>query len=198
MTEREKIVWLNAAAPLAELAHRRSVTCGPEIQTQEIAQMLSRAHAGAVVAVSPDRVPLGLITSAELCEHVASGNSTTGAPATALMNRQFRTALPGLRPANYLIEMMRGRCRLLAITEDGTAASPLRGVVTDTDLTLDCGRNPTVLVIETLEAETVADLSHLRARTELFLTEGLAGPSAVDWCSQMLAEVNDVLVESSA
>jgi CBS domain-containing protein len=122
-------------------------------------------------------------------------SSDTGARAESIMRRDFRTARRGLRMADYFMEMMRGRCRALAITEDGTAASPLLAVLTDDDLTVDGGRNPALLVAEMLAAETLGDLAHVRARAEAFVAEGLVGPSSVEWFWRMVVEVDDALVE---
>ena len=151
---------------------------------------MAEARSRPLVVTSPTGVPLGLISSADLCEAVAVGVPVSDVPAGELMNRRFRTAAPGLRTADYLLEMMRGRSRPLAVTEDGTPGSPLRTVLTDDDLAVDCGRNPVLLVTETLAAETVSDLASLSARAQALLTEGLVGPSTVAWLSEALGEVN--------
>jgi CBS domain-containing protein len=179
----------------ASLASRRPVVCGSGASTEEVAHLLGRSHAGAVVVISSGRVPLGLVTSAELCELAASGGAASNPPASTLMTRGFRTAPPDLKTPEYLAEMMHSRTRMLVLTEDGTAESPLRALLTDGDLAIDCGRNPMLLVAETQTAETVADLAHLRSRTEAFVSEGLAGPSTVEWFSQMIAEINEAVLE---
>src|SRR5262245_6476687 len=92
----------------------------------------------------------------------------------------FPTAPPGLRAADYLLEMLRGRSQCLAITDNGSASSPLRGIVTDKDLEITCGKNPILLLRETLAAETVTELAYLRQRVASFLAESLAGSSVVE------------------
>ena len=111
------------------------------------------------------------------------------------MNRSFRTAPPGLRAADYLLEMLRGRFQMIVITADGTAARSLEGVVTDSDLAINCGRNPTLIMREMLAAETVEELSYLRQRVESFLAEELVGLTVVDWFWQMIGELNGLLTE---
>jgi CBS domain-containing protein len=195
LTEREKSVWLNAQDLPAEWASRRLVTCSARTPVCVAATRMSQAHSEAVAVVSGDGTTLGLISLDEFGNQVATAAVSIDAPAETVMNRRFVTMPPNLRPADYLLEMLRGRSRALAVTEDGSADSPIQGILTDSDLTVGCGRNPVALVRKLLAAESVADLAYLRGRVDAFLSEGLVGPSTVEWFSRMLGEVNAVLLE---
>lgn len=215
-TEREKKSWLHAAPPphpsqffqpgqasrsgqdgqgAQSLWTRRLVTCAPEIPIREAVARMVQARGAAITLVTDDGRPLGLITDRELRGFVTTGAVSSNAPAGELMNSKFQTASPGLRIADYLLEMARGRCQELVITVDGTMQTPLKGVVTDDDLTIMCGRNPTLLIREALAAETVEELSDLRQRAEAFLAENLVGPTTVEWLWQMASEVNAAIIE---
>ena len=190
MTEREKQVWLNDRRPWTGLTHRRPVTCAPAASRKAVVNLLNSAHAGMIVVTSPEEHPIGIITYSELSQ-------TNGADAQAsnLMRQDFRLARPHLTAPDYLMELMRSRSRRLLTTEDGTQNAPLQSVITDDDLTLDCGRNPALLVWEIQRAETSADLAYLRSRTETLISESLVGPSTVEWLTQMIGEVNAAMVE---
>jgi CBS domain-containing protein len=195
LTEREKAVWLNAAALPAEWPARRLVTCGAQCTVGEAARRMAEARGEAVAVVGADGQPLGLVTGADLRDRLAAGAASADAPVEAVMNRRFLTVRDGRRPADYVLEMLRGRGQFLVATGSGSAASPLRGIITDADLEVACGRNPVVLLREMLAAETAAEMAYLWRRTEAFLAESLAGPSAVEWLSQMLGEFYSALVE---
>ena len=194
LTEREKASWMNAS-PSRALPLQRMATCKPELPIHEVAKLVAQSRGEAVVVIAADGRPLGLITSREVCEPAPFGSVPNDAPSERLMKRSFQTAPPGLRAADYLLEMLRGHVQTLVITADGTAETPVEGVVTDSDVAINCGRNPTLIMREMLKAESVEDLSYLRLRAEAFLVEELAGPSAVEWFWQMIGELNALLTK---
>ncbi|MBX3277664.1 MAG: cyclic nucleotide-binding domain-containing protein [Acidobacteria bacterium] len=113
-----------------------------------------------------------------------------------IANRGIPAAKAGLMSADYLLEMLRRRCSALAITSDATLDSPLQGIVTESDLAIQCGRNPVPILREIDAADTLADLAWLHGRALEFILEGLAGPSAVEWSVQALGEFNAALFAS--
>lgn len=195
LSEREKRVWLNARAMPLGTAARRGLSIGPEHPIREAARRMSEAGREALAVVDAAGFPLGLITQAELRDRVAAGATPVDAPAEAIMNRGFRTAAAGLRSPDYLLEMARGRCSVLAITDDGSPASALQQVLTDADLAIDCGRNPIALLREIAAAETVAELAYLRERASELVIDGLVGPSVIEWFAQLWSEINRALLE---
>jgi CBS domain-containing protein len=174
---------------------RRLVTCPPELPISEAVARMIEAGGAPITLINEEGQPVGLITDRELRGFVTTGLASGNAPAATLMNSKFQTVSPGLKTADYLLEMARGRCQELVITVDGTTQTPLQGVVTDDDLTIICGRNPTLLIREALAAESVEDLSDLRQRAETFLAENLVGPTTVEWLWQMASEVNAAFIE---
>jgi CBS domain-containing protein len=195
LTEREKASWVNASASPSTLPRRHLTTCKPEQPIHEIAKLMAHSRDDAVVVITPDGHAIGLITNREICELASIGGALSDAPSEILMKRHFETAPPRLRAADYLLEMLRARIQTLVVTADGTAQTPVEGVVTDSDLAINCGRNPTLIMREMLTAETVEDLSYLRQRADAFLVEELAGPTVVEWFWQMVGELNALLIE---
>jgi CBS domain-containing protein len=195
LTEKEKAIWLNAKGLPAEWSARRLLTCEAALPLRDAAKKMARAHCETLAVVASNGNPLGLITTKEIRDQLATGIIMADGPVERFMNRRFLTVPPGLRTADYLLEMLRGRSQWLAITESGSAGSPLRGIVTDTDLEITCGRNPVLLQREMLAAETVTELNYLWQRAEAFLAESLVGPSVVEWLSRMMSELRTVLLE---
>lgn len=196
LTEKEKTVWVNAADLPDAWLTRRLITCEPSLSMREIAKRLSRTHCQIAVVVAPDGYPLGLITNREIHKLVATGLSAAKVTAEDLMVPRFPTSLPGLRTADYLLEMLRGRGECLVITENGVPDAPLHGLISADDLAIGCGRNPILLLREILVAEDISELAYLRQQAEALLAESLVGPSLIEWLSQMLYELNAALIES--
>ena len=111
------------------------------------------------------------------------------------MHRGFQTALPGLRSADYLLAMLKTRAQSLVITRDGTPNTPVEGVIIEDDLTINCGRNPALIIREFLAAETVEELAYLRERSQAFIADELAGPNVVEWFWQMNGVINVIVAE---
>ena len=194
LSEKEKSVWLNArSASFAPLA-RRGATIGPARGIDEAARQMHAAGLEALAVVDEAGRPLGLLTQEELCEFVATGAAPAGASVDQIMRRGFRCVAAGRGAPEYMLEMARSRCSILAITEDGTPASALRRVTTASDLAIDCGRNPIAILCEIDRAETVAELAYLRERASELVREGLVGPSVIEWFAQLWAETNRALL----
>lgn len=195
LTEQEKAVWLHASGPPAPWLARRLVTCEAALPVRAAAEQMARAESEAIAVVTADGHPLGLITNRELRDQIATGLVPLDAAVAIIMNRHFPTAPTNLQTADYLLRMLRGRSQWLALTDNGSAASPLRGLLADTDLEITCGKNPVLLLREIRMAENSSALAYLWQRAEAFLAETLAGPSVIEWLAQMISELRAVLIE---
>lgn len=127
---------------------------------------------------------------------VMMGDIADEARLQLVIDRRIPISTPGLRSSDYMLQMLRRRCSALAITSDGTIESPLQGIVMESDLTIQCGRNAIPLIREMTNAESVADLVYLRGKAAEFIAEGLVGPSVVEWFSLALSELNDAMTEA--
>lgn len=195
LTEREKTVWLNAAAPSAGWLARKLVTCNATLSIREAAKKMIAANSEAIAVVSKTGNPLGLITGKELRAEISQVSLVADTPVELLMNRHFSVAPVLLPMPEFWLTMLRNRCQWLLLTPDGTTSSPLHGIVSDSDLEIACGKNPVLLLREMLAANTVAELAYLWRRAEEFLKESLVGPSVVEPLSQMLNELRLALIE---
>ncbi len=195
LTEKEKSVWLNAAEPSTDWLARKLVTCKPSLSIRDAAKQMIAANTEAVAVVAANGSPLGLITNKELREEIAQVSLVADTPVELLMTRHFTVAPASLGIPQYWIEMLRNRCQWLVLTQNGAASSLLRGIVSDADLEVACGKNPALLLREMVAAETVEALAYLWGRATEFLKESLVGPSVIEPLSQMLNELRAVLIE---
>ncbi len=196
LTEKEKTVWLNADEVSDVWMGRRQTTCLPMLTVREAARQMINSKSDALAVVAENGHLIGLITSAEIRNQIATGLMPDAA-VEASINRRFPIAPKGLRAADYLMAMLRSRSQWLAITDSGLAESPLRGIVSDSDLEIVCGRNPVPLLRKMMAAETVTELTYLWQRAQALLSESLAGPSVIEWLSQMINEFITALIECS-
>lgn len=195
LTEKERAVWLNAEMPSADWLARKLVVCSATLSIREAAKKMIAANSEAIAVVSKTGIPLGLITGKELRAEISQVSLVADTPVELLMNRRFTAAPASLPIPEYWLEMLRNRCQLLVLTQNGRTDSPLQGIVSDSDLEVACGKNPVLLLREMLAAGTVAELAYLWRRAVEFFKESLVGSSVVEPLSQMLNELRSALIE---
>lgn len=195
LSEKEKTVWLNARMKVYEPMTRQAATCGPEQPIRDVARRMREVGREALAVVDSAGLPLGLITRTGLCDRVATGDILVDAPAETIMDCRFHTVAPGLRSTDYMLQMVRNHCSVLAITSDGSPATALQGIVTEEDVAIDCGRNPIALMRAISTSGTVAELAYLRERARDLVLDGLVGPSVIEWLMQLWSEINREMLE---
>ena len=186
--ERHESCWLDSPAPPHELARRRLVLCKAGEPLREAARRMSEARREIAVVIGDTGRALGVVTSRGLCEQFAAGAPTLDTFAGP------RPVPPGLPLKACFLEMVRGRRQSLVVTSDGTLEGLVEGVLTDSDLALACGRNPTLAVQSLGEAENPADLAVARAAAFAMIAEGLTTPAVVPWFSGFASEVDLIVL----
>ncbi|MGH8733942.1 MAG: DUF294 nucleotidyltransferase-like domain-containing protein, partial [Burkholderiales bacterium] len=174
--------WIDQAGPPARL-----LACPPETPIREAARILSRHHADAVAIVGAGGKPLGLITTRQLSDWVATGDLSIDARCDALM-QPVVTACADISLGASVLEIVRTGAPCLAITRDAGGDSELTGLVSARDLALLCGDHPILLIEEVRHAESLADLARLRARAASLIAAGLTGASTVGWFAEYAGE----------
>lgn len=86
----------------------------------------------------------------------------------------------------------------LAMTADGTPASPVEAIVTARDLAVVFGDQPAVLVGEIRRASTVEELGRLSRRSRAVALEYLTGACAVDWLTRFIHLADAAIVNRLA
>jgi len=183
LSKRERSVWLNAGVTMLRQAGT-CLTCSPETTVGEVARKLSASGEDAIAVIDRNGSPIGAISCDDLMDGLALGNMREDWPVRKVMNAGIPTVAVRTRPRDLWLRMISEASELVAITDDGTSASPLRGLITDRDLEIDSGRNPLILLRRLAKASTVEELSYLTGKVRSFIDETLAGPSAVDWCAK--------------
>ena len=178
----EKTSWIDQAGPPAHL-----LACPPETPIREAARILSRHHADAIAVIGAGGKPLGLITTRQLSDRVATGDLSIDARCDALM-QPVVTARADISLGASVLEMARTGAPCLAITRDGSSDSELAGLLTASDLALFCGNHPALLLEEVRHADSLADLARLRARAASLIAEGLTGAATVSWFAEYASE----------
>lgn len=190
----ERGVWLNAPGRPSATISRRALTCEPGLEVREVARRMSEAGRDAIAVIDAQGILIGTITGADLLDQVSTGAVRSDWPVETIMNSRFTTVPAGQVSRDYMLEMIRRRCRVLAVTTDGSPSTPLRELLTELDLVIDSGRNPMALLREIAVSESISELAYLLDRAKSFVLDGLAGSSVVEWYAQFWSQTNRALV----
>ncbi len=173
-----------ARLPIDFLA-RRMLTCDAGTPLQEAAERMTR-HGRDTLVVTKNGTPAGYLNDTSFRR---LGGGDIGV--TDVMAAPLPLLSDALPPHAYAMEMLRGGCSAVAITDSEGA---LRAVVTECDLTLLGVPNLPRLGQEIRRSRTTAELGELRRLTLRFAAESLTDPSAVVWVSEAFTELNRLIV----
>lgn len=202
VTQQARAAWAPTAAQADGDAAERPVqmsedvlTCGPDISVQQAAQEMALRNVGSIVITDGRRAPLGIVTDADLRKRVvAQGLDSASTPVSAVMTRQVFTLPEGESTPRLVATMMRRRIHHLCITADGTAKTPVIGMISEHDVLAARGRHPLVLIDEINRAPDVDRLHALRDQAEDRLRSWLHEERPMRFIAGVISEINDAVV----
>jgi CBS domain-containing protein len=157
---------------------------------------MAETQRDAVAVIDRSGVALGIITHRELHDRLASAPGGAGVTCESIMTTRFETASPNLTAEAYLLQMMRSRCSILAVTQDGTRDSRLEGLLSDQDLSYFTGRHLPLLVSELLDVRTSAEWKVLVKQAHSLAAEALTGPATLNRVAEVASLFGAALAES--
>ncbi len=122
-----------------------ALTASPGALITEVAAAMTAAGSDAAVLVDAQGHPQGILTDKDLRTFLGRPGFRMDARAADVMNAPVKTFPPALTYAGAMVGMVEGRIHHLVITEDGTDASPVVGILSDHDLLLEQALNPTII-----------------------------------------------------
>ena len=138
----------------------------PEEPLYAIAEAMTGAHADAAVIVDAQMRPVGIITDRDMRRVIARPDLSTAEPASNIMTRGVKTYPPSLSYGDAMMAMVEKKIHHLVITEDGTDATAVVGLVSDHELLLEQALNPSILVKRTERAADVEELARVAEKIE--------------------------------
>ena len=188
-SQRRRRSWLNETGLPDAVTTRRLLTCSPDTAIHAAARQMATHRSDALVVVDAQGLPVGLVTTGELRDRVATAQVSRDAPVNAIMRPPPATARPGGRVGDYLLPMMRVGDALVAVTADGTLDTPVEGLVTSRDLAVRRGTAPAGLASELRWAPSFAELAALHQRIRSLIVEQLTDPGAMGWLLPAVSEL---------
>jgi CBS domain-containing protein len=181
--------WLNAEAPPLAFLRGRLVTLPQSASTADAALLLARANSGALAVLDEQGAPAGTLTAIELAAAPPGQAAAAALPCPATLPEPFTTR-------TAVRAFLDSRSELLAITSDGTPATPLRALLTARELALFCGYDASALIDGIRHAGSDAEIIALLPQATRLMLAALADPQDIDDCTTIGAHLVAALADA--
>ncbi len=180
---------------LRSISYRKKpVTCLPGDIVEEIAKKMTKKKISCIIAVDEHKHPVGIITDRDLRANVVTGKFPVKSHVTEIMVSPVITYAKKLTVAEAQIALIKHDISHLCITKDGTPNSKLIGILSNHDLLVSFGNNPSVLIKETKRVKKPQKLRYIRKQVAQLLTTYLEQDIPTGHILNFISEINDALV----
>ncbi|MFC5047436.1 DUF294 nucleotidyltransferase-like domain-containing protein [Aquimarina hainanensis] len=194
----DNTISLEAAKDLSSLRsvsyRKKPVTCSIDDTVQDIARKMAKYRVSCIIAVSSEMYPLGMVTDRDLRVKIATGEFPIHASVGEIMTSPVVTYAKSLTIVEAQIALIKNEIGYLCITKDGTRNSKLIGILTDHDLVVSFGNNPSVLIKETKRVKQIKQLRYIRQQTEKLLEQYLEQNISTIHILNIISEINDAVI----
>lgn len=173
---------------------KHPITCSKETIIKEAAQIMTQKRVGSIIITESDK-PLGIITDKDLRTKIATGVFSIEDSVTQIMSSPVITYPEHITVAEAQIAMLQHRITHLCITEDGTPETRLKGILSEHDIIVIRGNNPSVLVKEIKRAKNAETLKYIRAKTQNLLQRYLEQGIPIAFISKIISAINNTITK---
>ncbi|MDO9275950.1 MAG: DUF294 nucleotidyltransferase-like domain-containing protein [Lutibacter sp.] len=159
---------------------------------KEAAQIMSDKRVGSILIVE-NKNPVGIITDKDLRSKIATGLFSIDESVTAIMSSPVKTFKQKITVAEAQIAMIKNKITHLCITKDGTPKTELVGVLSEHDIVVLHGNNPSLLIKKVYRAKEVNTLKYVREKTSNLLLGYIEQNIPITFISQIISEINEAI-----
>jgi CBS domain-containing protein len=169
------------------------VTCYLDTSLQSAAKKMRDNRVGSIVIVDQKNKPIGIITDRDFRNKVIAGDLCIDCKIEDIMSSPVITAPSDFTAADMQILMIKNNIHHICITIDGTRESEIIGMVSEHDILVLHGNNPSVFIRETKRAKDVLQLKNIRTNAEQLLKKYLKQEVSVSFISRIMTEINNAI-----
>ncbi|UCH30717.1 MAG: CBS domain-containing protein, partial [Myxococcales bacterium] len=130
------------------------LTCAPNTTIRHAASLMSERNVGSILIVDEERRPLGIVTDSDLRSKVVGQGRDVSGLISDIMSSPVLTIDNQATLSSLIATVMKKHLHHFAVTEDGTPATPVVGIVSEHDILKTQGSHPTVILSEMNRAKT--------------------------------------------
>ncbi len=194
----DNTISIEVAKDISELRsisyRKKPVTCSLDDSVKDVAKKMTKKKVGYVVIVDQNKYPVGIITDEDIRAKVATGLFSLESVVTKIMVSRVFTYSKKLTTVEAQIALIKHGISHLCITKDGTRNSKLIGILSEHDLLVSFGKNPSVLIKEIKRVKKIQRLRYIRKQVEKLLKSYLEQDIPTIHLLNIISEINEALV----
>ncbi|APG59358.1 DUF294 nucleotidyltransferase-like domain-containing protein [Christiangramia salexigens] len=173
---------------------KKIVTVSPETSIKKAATLMSKKRVGSVIVVV-DKKPVGIVTDVNFREEVVTGNISIDDFISDIMISPVICHSKKITIAQAQLMMMKHNINHICITKDGTPNTKVKGIVSEHDIMVSQGNNPSVLMKAINRANSTSKLNRIRSKIMLLLEGYLKSNIPLTHISKIIFELNDATIK---
>jgi len=171
---------------------KNPITCSKECTIKEAAFTMSNKRVGSILIIE-NNCPIGIITDKDLRLKIATGIISINEKVPEIMSSPVITAPEKITIAEAQISMIKHKITHLCITKDGTPNSELIGILSEHDIVVLQGNNPSVLIKELKRAKDITALKYIREKASSLLVSYMEQNIPIFFISKIISEITEVI-----
>ncbi len=173
---------------------KRLVEVSPETIIREAAGLMSRKKVGSVIVTS-NKLPIGIVTDEDFRKQIAAGSFSVENPISSIMSSPVICYPSSLTIAQAQLTMMKHRINHICVTRDGTPNTEVTGILSEHDIRVSEGNNPSVLIKAIKRAGSTKELKKIRHKIVLLLKGYIDQNIPLTHISRIIFELNDATIK---
>lgn len=175
---------------------KNPITCKPNTSIKVAAKIMTEKRVGSIV-IAENKNPLGIITDKDLRTKIATGLFSIDDSVDRIMSSPVITYPEYITVAEAQIAMLQNKITHLCITKDGTPNSELCGILSEHDIIVIHGNNPSVLIKEVKRAKSAENLKDIRSKAQDLLEGYLEQNIPIFFVSKIISAINDAITKKA-
>lgn len=196
--EDQDLIKVNASLVAPKLDYSTAVvSCSKETTIKEAAQMMSVHSVGSILIKDSNQHPVGIVTDNDLRNKVVALDMKTSDTIKAIMSFPVHTVNTSITLSEVMMEMIKSGVHHLVVTQDGTANSPIKGIISDHDVILAQQNHPASLIKSIKRSNDPNEWKKMRDKAEEMLREYLHQEVKTSLLAALITKINDTIIEKS-
>lgn len=173
---------------------KKVITAKADTKIKDIALLMQKHKIGSII-IEADTIPIGIVTNVDLRNKVITGEYTIEAEVNQIMSAPVLCYPKGVSISQAQLTMMKHNISHLCVTADGTPNSKIIGVISQNDINVMRGSNPTVLMKAIKRSQSTKQLKHIRKKIMVLLKGFVQQDIPLTQTSKIIFELNDATIK---
>lgn len=173
---------------------KKVITAKSYTKIKDIA-LLMRTHRIGSVIIENEGIPIGIVTNADLRNKVITGEKDIEDNVDQIMSAPVLCYPKSVSISQAQLTMMKHNVSHLCVTADGTPNSKIIGIISQNDIIVMRGSNPTVLMKAIKRSNSTKELKHIRKKIMVLLNGFMEQNIPMTQTSKIIFELNDATIK---